>query len=208
VAQFGAFHVKQQWWWEVVAWPVQGNGSRGAVCLRRRKAGGGVGCQKPKTELPWLGFGSAVSNSVGERWSEVVAWPVQGDGGRGAVCLQMRGGGWGWVPKTPKPSCHGLVSGLPCQTATVEGGGGIAHTRWQWPWGSPFTNARWGVGLGAKNLETELPWLGFRSTMSNSDGGRWEVVVVVWPIQGNGGRGVVCLQMRGGRWGWVPKTPN
>jgi hypothetical protein len=49
-------------------WPVQGNGSHGAVRSRRHQVGGGVGCQKPKTELPWLSFGSAMSNGVGERW--------------------------------------------------------------------------------------------------------------------------------------------
>jgi hypothetical protein len=59
----------------------------------------------------------------------VVAWPVQGDSGHGAVHLQTQGRGWGWVPKTLKLSCCGLVSGLPCQTVMVGGSGGMACTR-------------------------------------------------------------------------------
>jgi hypothetical protein len=73
-------------------------------CICKHKAGGGVG--------------SAMSNGNGGRWWEVVAWPIQGDGGHGAVCSQTRGG---WGPENPKSSCHGLVSGLP-HHEEMEGG--------------------------------------------------------------------------------------
>ena len=49
-------------WWEVVGRFVEAT----AVIWRRvrtREVGEGVGGRKPGTELPWLGFGPAVSNS-------------------------------------------------------------------------------------------------------------------------------------------------
>ena len=101
VTRFRVFHVKKQWW--------QVAGGSGVVRARQRqlqgnaftnaKWGRGLG-PKTQTELPWLGFGFAVSNGGGERWWEVVGWLVRCNRGRGAARLQIRGGGAGWGPKT------------------------------------------------------------------------------------------------------------
>ena len=93
-----------------------------SICANVRQ-GVQLGAKNPKIKLQWLGLGSAMSNSMGERWLVVVAWPVQSNGSCRVVCLQMRGEGCGWVPKTPKMSCGGSVSDLLCNKETGGGRG-------------------------------------------------------------------------------------
>ena len=89
-------------------------------------------------------------------------------------CIYKHEVGEGLGAEYPKLSCRGSVSVLLCHTVT-EGGKG----RW---WGSFYETTAvvgWcvckreaGKGLGGRIPETEPPWLGFGSVVSNCEGGR------------------------------------
>jgi hypothetical protein len=92
------------WWWFVRP-------------FENASGGGGLG-QKPETEPPWLGFGSAVSTAV-----------------------EGSGGWWGG-------GSHDATAGVGRRVLKREAGEGV-----------------WG-----RIPETEPPWLGFRSAVTNSGG--------------------------------------
>ena len=79
---------------------------------------------------------------------------------------------WGreFRAKSPKLSCYSSVSGVPTETVVEE-------NRARWLGGVYMVAAVFHslaeVGVWGQKAETELPWLGFGSPVSNRDGRRW-----------------------------------
>jgi hypothetical protein len=131
-------------------------------CVRKRKAGGGLGAKHRKNERNSSVLGAPCETAV------------EGDGGRwwcgvgklvvvvGLCVRKCEAGEWAGGQK-PRNLARQLGFGCPCETA-AEGDGG----RW---WcgvdevsavaGSCVRRRKVGQGAGAKETETELPWLGF-----------------------------------------------
>ena len=87
-------------------------------------------------------------------------------------CIHLHKWGWEFGAKNPKLNCYSSVSGMPTETVVEE-------NRERWLGGVYVVAAvlhslmEVGAGVWGQKSKTELPWLGFQSTMSNRGGRRW-----------------------------------